>query len=112
MNPLEEILNDAQFKAIYEDSYIFDLDGITFAIGCKIDSFGVMYFPDAISPGGQRVAGRLLAFRTTFNNLNFAHSPQWLVNAISPDYSMFTPAQKAHPRQGKPARPPELYIPL
>jgi len=46
------LFDDPQFDAIYEDSYQFVLDGISFSIRCRIDSFGVTYFPDAINQVG------------------------------------------------------------
>jgi hypothetical protein len=86
-------------KAIYEDTYSFELDGIAFTIRCKIDSFGVHYFPDAWHRSGERAAGRMLRYNTDFNDLNFVAPPSWLVNNISPDYSMFTEKQKATRRE-------------
>lgn len=107
----DEFFNDPRFQAIYRDTYTFTLDGVIFTIRCKIDSFGVVYFPDA-SKNDQTAPGRMLPWRNTFNDLTFVDPPQWLITSISSDNSMFTPAQKARPRQGEPAQPPELYIPL
>jgi len=104
------LFDDPQFHAIYEDSHQFVLDGVTFIIRCKVNSFGVTYFPDAIGPDGEKAAARMLPWRNTFNDLVFVDPPAWLVNAIHPDYSMFTERQKATRRE--PAHPPELYIPL
>ena len=107
-----DFLDDPQLKTRYEDTYTFTLDSITFTIRCKIDALGVVYFPDALKSTGERASGRMLRWQNAFNDLNFVRPPAWLVNAISPDYSMFTEAQRARPRQGEPAQPPELYIPL
>ncbi len=105
-----DFLDDPQLRPLYEDSYTFTLDGITFTIRCKIDTFGVHYFPDAWSSTGERAAARMLPWRNTFNDLNFVNPPTWLVKVINPDYSMYTEKQRATRRE--PARPPELYIPL
>lgn len=104
------LFEDPQFQAIYEDSYQFVLDGITFSIRCKVDSFGVTYFPDAIHPSGERAAARMLPWCNTFNDLVFINPPAWLVNAINPEYSMYTEAKKKTRRE--PAQPAELSIPL
>jgi len=109
---LDAIRNDPSFKAIFEDMYTFTLDGITVSVRCKIDSWGVHYYPDAISSIGEKAAARILPWRNPFEGLVFAHPPAWLIRAINPDYSMYTEAQKGNKRRGEEARPPELYIPL
>lgn len=105
-----ELLNDPQFKTIYEDVYTFVLDGITFTIKCRIDSFGTHYYPDAHNQQGERATGRMLPWRNPFEGLNFASPPNWLINAISSEYSMYTEPQKKTRRD--PAQPGEFYIPL
>lgn len=101
---------DLGLKTIYEDTCTFKLDGITFAIYCRIDQYGQHYSPDAMNKDGARASGRMLPWRDPFNGLNFANPPAWLINAISPDYSMYTEPQRATRKE--PAQPAELYIPL
>ena len=103
------IFDDPQFQAIFEDASTFTLDGVAFTIRCKVNSFGATYYPDA-TKDGQVAQARMLPWRNTFNDLVFVNPPAWLVNAINPEYSMYTEAKKKTRRE--PAQPAELYIPL
>jgi hypothetical protein len=107
---LNAIFNDPMVKPFYEDEYTFELDGVKFVIRCRISQTGVTYFPDAINKDGVAAHGRMLPWRNTFNDLNFARLEDWLVHAIPYEHGMFTEAQKK--TRHEPARPPELHIPL
>lgn len=81
-------LGDHAHSPIYEDTYTFTFCGIQFMLHCKIDRFGVIYFPSARF-GDQVVDGRMLRETTNFHELNFAAPPAWLLHHIGPEYSVY-----------------------